>query len=561
MADTAEAEVSPPPERRLAPIKHRRDRQIQSLHDKLDDLRANSRIVGQVWGGEAHFEQCARWRSRREGIRRRERRRKALRSEKRAERAASIAADAAAAGTSGWLARKEAQLSLQETSLDDDSLQMSDEEIPDDPIREETEAECQARLRQVQRALGVGNGSRSCFPNGAKSALSESSLDVLGQWASTNAEGLSPNWMSHPMRAGRGPVGASSATQPHHVQRTFGRAATETLAMDHTSKHPHNSPMLHGHQEQPEEEKHKEQGGGSVDPGIRYSFARAHRAPDGYQSRGSGCVAIGRSREFRFNSERLAEMLAELTLRCALTKDQTRQVGQQLASFASSGEAFISYGRFIEIAKCAGISETDMSIYKQLFHTFDTNNDAKLDLEELCDGLAYFKRRTLRSKLRLLYTMWCGRHCDEEVDHGGYYEAGLSKFQVYGLIATLMGADLKVAGELRSNVSSTSSSSSSGAAAARPSSVPPVLANVGSSPKGKKKSKSIAAKTEREKELKEAQQASKEISEVELQLVQKLFADIANDNVPSIQLVLAKGAVRSFFDVSSQRTPRPRQKY
>ena len=200
-----------------------------------------------------------------------------------------------------------------------------------------------------------------------------------------------------------------------------------------------------------------------------------------------------------------------------------------------------------------------MSVYKQLFHTFDTNNDAKLDLEELCDGLAYFKRRTLRSKLRLLYTMWCGRHCDEEVDHGGYYEAGLSKFQVYGLIAMLMGADLKVAEELRSNVSSTSSSSS-GAAAARPSSVPPVLANVGSSPKGKKKSKSIAAKTEREKELMEAQQASKEISEVELQLVQKLFAEIANDNVPSIQLLLAKGAVRSFFYASWQRTPRPRQR-
>eukprot|EP01043_Picozoa_sp_COSAG02_P040464 COSAG02_NODE_3278_length_7026_cov_28.128771_7_plen_367_part_00 len=358
---------------RLAPLGRgadHRERRIQSLTDKLDDLRANSRIVGQVWGHEEHGEQCARWRSRREGIRRRERRRQAQRAEERAARSASFAADAAAAGTAGWLARKEAQLSMQPPSLDDDdSLEVSREvdEQDQDPLRVETETERRARTKQAQDMLGVSLDSRAVWPDGRKGALSESSLDVRTQWASVSAEGVSPDWASNPMRPGKGPFGAVKITQPHQAHRSFGRAATETLAVDHTSKYPHNSPMLHGHREQPLEEQHKEQGGGEVDLGIKYSFARAHRAPDGYQSRGSGCVAIGRAQEFRLNSERLAEMLTEITTRCSLTKDQSRLVGQQLASFASSGQAFIKYGRFIEIAKCAGISESDMSIYRQLF--------------------------------------------------------------------------------------------------------------------------------------------------------------------------------------------------
>ena len=84
--------------KRLAPLGRgdALERRVQSLTDKLDDLRANSRIVGQVWGAEQHGEQCVRWRSRREGIRRRERQRQSQRAEQRAARAASFAADAAA---------------------------------------------------------------------------------------------------------------------------------------------------------------------------------------------------------------------------------------------------------------------------------------------------------------------------------------------------------------------------------------------------------------------------------------------------------------------------------
>jgi hypothetical protein len=495
-----------------------------------------SRVVGQLWGHEEHGEQCARWRSRREGIRRRERRRQVQRAEERAARSASFAADAAVAGTSGWLARREAQLSLQSPSLDNnDSLEVSGEvdEQDQDPLREETKAEQNARIKQAQRQLGVSLGSRSVWPDGRKGALSESSLDLHAQWASVSAEGVSSDWPSNTMRPGKGPFGAVKATQPHQAHRTFGRAATETLAADHTRKHPHNSPMLHGHREHPLEEHHKEQGGGEVDLGIKYSFARAHRAPDGYQSRGSGCVAVGRAQEFRLNSERLAEMLTEMTTRCSLTKDQSRLVGQQLASFASSGEAFIKYGRFIEIAKCAGISESDMSIYRQLFQTFDANNDAQLDLEELCDGLAYFKRRTLRAKLRLLYTMWCGRHCDEDVDHGGYYEAGLTKFKVYGLLATLMGADLKVAESLRTRPNNTGARSSSPAPSGLITDIP------------KASRKSIAAKAQRAEKQREAKEASLQISPAELELVLKLFALIANDNLPGIQVLLAKGVVRA----------------
>ena len=55
-------------------------------------------------------------------------------------------------------------------------------------------------------------------------------------------------------------------------------------------------------------------------------------------------------------------MLTELTLRCALTKNE-RACGTHLASFAASGDTFIGYGRFVEIAKCAGISEADMDKY------------------------------------------------------------------------------------------------------------------------------------------------------------------------------------------------------
>ena len=418
-----------PPPRRLPRVKHTRDRQIQGLQDKLDDLRANSRVAGQVWGHETHQEQCARWRSRREGLRRRERKRQARRAETRAERAASVSADAAAAGTSGWLARKEAQISMHSMSLSDGEESLLDPEANPWDVDPETEAGVKQRRERELRALGVANGATILSGNRI-CALSESIRDVnvASQWTRTEREGLSPGWSSHPMRPGVGPVGSIAVAQLHQVKRTFNRGVAETLALDHTDKRPHNSPMIHGHREQPLQEHHQDQGGGDMDPGIRYSFARAERHADGLQSRGSGCIAVGRSKEFRQNSERLAEMLAELTLRCALTKEQTRQVGQQLASFASSGDAFISYGRFIEIAKCAGISEADMSIYKQLFHTFDTNHDAKLDLEELCDGLAYFKRRTLRTKLRLLYTMWCGQNCDADVDHGGYFEAGLSKF-------------------------------------------------------------------------------------------------------------------------------------
>ena len=514
----------------LAPLgSDRRERRIQSLVDKLDDMRANSRIVGQVWGREEHSEQCARWRSRREGIRRRERRRREQRAEERAARAASFAADAAAAGTAGWLARKEAQLALQPPSPDDD------ESVEDqDPLREETDAERKARMAQAQHQLGVSTGSRAVWPDGRKGALSESSLDPHAQWASTPpAEGVSPGWAANPMRPGRGPFGAVNMTQLHQPHRAFGRAATETLAVDHTKKHPHNSPMLHGHRELPLEEQHKEQGGGQVDLGIRYSFARAHRAPDGYQSRGSGCVAVGRAQKFRLNSERLAEMLAEITTRCGLSKDQTRLVGQQLASVASSGQAFIKYGRFIEIAKCAGISETDMSIYRELFQNFDANNDAKLDLEELCDGLAFFKRRTLRTKLRLLYTMWCGRHCDEDIDHGGYYEAGLSKLQVYGLVATLIGADLKMADRLQARTDDTTTASSTAGA----------VLNMGGST-ASHKTKSRAAKAEQEQKRREAQEASMKINPLELDLVLKLFAEIAIDSATAVQVLLTKGVVR-----------------
>lgn len=185
-----------------------------------------------------------------------------------------------------------------------------------------------------------------------------------------------------------------------------------------------------------------------------------------------------------------------------------------------------------------------LNLYVPATQTFDANNDAKLDLEELCDGLAYFKRRTLRAKLRLLYTMWCGRHCDEDVDHGGYYEAGLTKFQVYGLVATLIGADPKVAESLRARLYTTDAGSAGAGA-------PGLKIGV-----RKASRKSIAGKAEHVKALREAQEASLKISPVELQLVLELFASIANDNVAKIQVLLAKGVVRvtrRFFLVDISR--------
>eukprot|EP01043_Picozoa_sp_COSAG02_P040465 COSAG02_NODE_3278_length_7026_cov_28.128771_8_plen_152_part_00 len=146
--------------------------------------------------------------------------------------------------------------------------------------------------------------------------------------------------------------------------------------------------------------------------------------------------------------------------------------------------------------------------------------------------MAYFKRRTLRAKLRLLYTMWCGRHCDEDVDHGGYYEAGLTKLQVYGLLATLIGADPKVAESLRA-ISNNTDAGSAGAG------------TTGLNMDNRKVSrKRIAGKAEHVKALREAQEASQKISPAELQLVLELFASIANDNVTQIQVLLAKGVVR-----------------
>ena len=91
-----------------------------------------------------------------------------------------------------------------------------------------------------------------------------------------------------------------------------------------------------------------------------------------------------------------------------------------------------------------------------------------------------------------------------------------------------MGADLKVAEGLRSH--------SKPPAPAGPPSVP-------SSPVSKPKTKGDkeAAKSERDKAVKEAQQVSTALSDVELDLLMKLFAEIASDNVPCIQTLLAKG--------------------
>ena len=493
--DDDDDEEPPKPQR----ITHPKDRHLRALRDKVEEMKSHSLVLGRKWGHDLHHEQRHRWRSRRTVARRQERLRHRERRERRAASVAATAADAAAAGTSGWLARRDARLSLDAAELEAAGADGEGEE-------EDSEFAEEERRRRLEATMGHLGESTRDFRAG-------------GGWASQSHDGLTPGWSTHALRPGFGPVGGVHNALKHQVKRSFNRGATETLAVEHSAKHPHNSPMLHGHREQPLRDQHKHQGGGEVDLGVKFQFARAHRAPDGYQSRGSGCVAVGRTNEFRLGSERLSEMLTELTLRCALTKEQARACGTHLASFAASGDTFIGYGRFVEIAKCAGISEADMDKYKQLFQAFDSNHDSKLDLEELCDGLAYFKRRTLRSKLRLLYTMWCGQHCDHS-EHGGYYEAGLSKFQVYGLLSALMGADLKVSTELRNRDRRSRSSSAAAAVAAKPALTDASL-----------------------------------LSRKELALLEQLFAAVATDDVPTIQTLLAKGARLDVRNPQGGRTP------
>jgi hypothetical protein len=232
-----------------------------------------------------------------------------------------------------------------------------------------------------------------------------------------------------------------------HPIRSFSRGAVEVLVARHSEDHPHNSPMPHGYHDQLQASWHADQE--SEEP-VRFAQARMHRSPDGSHSSGSGVVAVGCNTKLRRRNKRLAEIVTELSLRCSLTRAQQCSVSAMLTPFSNSNLTTINFNLFVEIAKCCGVAEGQMGVMKQLFQAYDADGDAKLGVEELCDGLAFCTTNSLRDKLRLLYTTWSGAHqTDPSCSHGGHNQSGLSKFDVWSLLATLAGADYTTATDMR----------------------------------------------------------------------------------------------------------------
>eukprot|EP01047_Picozoa_sp_COSAG01_P097596 COSAG01_NODE_27895_length_674_cov_1.031304_2_plen_70_part_00 len=65
---------------------------------------------------------------------------------------------------------------------------------------------------------------------------------------------------------------------------------------------------------------------------------------------------------------------------------ESRRLAGMLASFAAHDSPYIGFTQFVGIAKCVGCGESDMGFLSQLFQAYDTDDNLKLDLEELADG-------------------------------------------------------------------------------------------------------------------------------------------------------------------------------
>eukprot|EP01052_Picozoa_sp_SAG31_P034207 SAG31_NODE_3963_length_3716_cov_3.038430_2_plen_200_part_00 len=142
---------------------------------------------------------------------------------------------------------------------------------------------------------------------------------------------------------------------------------------------------------------------------------------------------------------KVTEMLHELQIRCHLTTAQINQLSLQLVSHVSRGEKHINFSRFVEIAKSVGLERPDMEFYNKMYSVIDTNNSNSVDFEELCVGLSYFGSSNVRNKLRLLYQTWSLHWASgNDVDHDGHYEVGLSKFDIFAMLSTLIGSSHEV---------------------------------------------------------------------------------------------------------------------
>ena len=65
---------------------------------------------------------------------------------------------------------------------------------------------------------------------------------------------------------------------------------------------------------------------------------------------------------------------------------ESQRLAGVLGSFAAQDSPYIGFAQFVGIAKCVGCGESDKGLLSQLFQAYDTDDNLKLDLEELADG-------------------------------------------------------------------------------------------------------------------------------------------------------------------------------
>jgi hypothetical protein len=280
-----------------------------------------------------------------------------------------------------------------------------------------------------------------------------------------------PDWADHLFRTAYGPLGGTAnidRSEPDQLvrpARSFSRTATETYIAKHGEEHPHNTTTPHGHFEHLHDERHgtdrtpytnpksrfNKRSPPSL-PGTRFTFAKTYRAPGvggTNQTRGSFCIASGRPTPQKKRDSKIIEMMTELQVRCNLTNAQLNALSLQLVSHVSRDEPHVKFERFVEIAKSIGLERPDMEFYKKMYHVLDTNDSNSVDFEELCVGLAFFGQQSCRSKLRMLYQTWSLNYASgQDVDHQGHFEVGLTKFDIFTLIATLIGSSHEIGSKL-----------------------------------------------------------------------------------------------------------------
>jgi hypothetical protein len=419
----------------------------QALADQLEDLRSNSRVLGRgQWGWENADRHVAHERVQRTRARRQQRIRERRAHERDDGRRAAGAARAAASGTGGWLSRSDAlrkERRLEDAAAADAAARAAAAAESGDSDGDGTTDATQdvdvdgssgpdaALLGGVhsspdlRKGQGARRGSRTKGGSRAMALASEG------------------GWETHPLRTrAYGSVGGTRYTSDlGERSRSFSRSAVDSLVSTHRRAHPHNTPMLHSFGDSLLEERHREQQPGAAPP-IKLAFAKARRSPDGAtRSRGSGVIAVGAHPELRRRSGRLNEMVAELQVwphappppppptpaplpptpapppptpapppprqpprvraplipvvrpvaraaqsRCGLEGGESRRLAGMLASFAAHDSPYIGFTQFVGIAKCVGCGESDMGFLSQLFQAYDTDDNLKLDLEELADG-------------------------------------------------------------------------------------------------------------------------------------------------------------------------------